>query len=702
MLLTAVLSLAPPALAADVADLAAELAAVRQAVLEQSIPEPRSSGVYLSYRGDIAPTSATLDILDADDAVQHSLTFDAGSGEALPRLAYQPLGDWRTQKARPCRLHVETGDNTRQTLDCRLPPLNAVAEVELLVTAGWFGLSARVLDWQAALATHEWDARTWRETGLLERFMAPLSPATLAAEDRPAEAQVREQGGAAAASVRLALGGCQQRPTDGLSSLYGLARQATHELGAAFWHEYASCALRASQPLQAERAADWLQRRVPGSDGEMEVRWRLARYQAGTGDVSGALARLRAAEGSVPGKLDSHWRELESRLLLASGEYEAARRLLSNGRHLRVAGDWLETYDARGLHYAMRANYAFALLKTDRGDEALAVLNRVGSSPAPDEATRALRDRANAKLGWHFLAREYGATAARIFERMSVTGPYANVALLGMGWAMLTPPGEAEPMVAPPGFDASDSDPPGVALRSLQKIGAIGCDQMLDAGPDAVRECVPETRFERMPYAGEHEERVRRALVYWNRLLETPRQDPAAVEAHIAAARAFVELGDGARSERLYQQAEQLAEQAGRDLGAFEALVSRPAAGFDPASGEPLSALAPPGQSPAAYDLAGWMADSEIRLLLDMPTTILRTRQWLRSTTTGTEQRDLQARLTAVERRAAKLLKERAGEALAGLREDYRRYRFQARYELTELRARGDNDQAMARAPAAP
>src|SRR5690606_38774746 len=88
-------------------------------------------------------------------------------------------------------------------------------------------------------------------------------------------------------------------------------------------------------------------------------------------------------------------------------------------------------------------NAALALFRGGRREQAIGMLGRIGTSEDQTADEQMVRDLANLTLGFQMLRERDGAAAHVAFGRVRSPGPYANPALLGLGWAALLPPGAA-------------------------------------------------------------------------------------------------------------------------------------------------------------------------------------------------------------------------------------------------------------------
>ncbi|MES1945246.1 hypothetical protein PC39_14052 [Salinisphaera sp. PC39] len=637
--------------------------------------------VYLNLAPDLPLRAAELQFLDDAGTPVARVRFRRGDGR---RGLYRDTVPDGVRESRRCRFVIAIagdGAGERHRLPCRLPDRSSPGPLELRFREHWLGPELKIHAWRPDADGGPRGFRDLSVKDLLGRVLPAASSASLAAVEGQR---------AVAPDVRYSAAICLDDPWAGLHRLFDYKDRGTTPMPAAFWRAYADCALRAGVHGEAVAALRELERRG-ATLAIHETRLQLGAHHDRWGDTAGVLDWLARDPAAVPAVLRSRWRDLVSRQYLALGRFEDAVTVLSRGQHLDAAGSWTEAFDAAPLHYAMRINYAYALMHVGRRDEALAVLDRVGDSPALDAATGALRARANTVLGWQFLSQGYGATAGRVFHRVSLDSPAARKALLGMGWAMLAPRGEARPLVEPPGFAASPLDPPATALKSLRRIDAIGCAQYNAVVADAVQDCVPSERFDRVAYAGDAPGQMRRALRFWDALIERDDiRDAAILEAHVAAAGAYGELGAGQHERDLYRRAVALSEEALAALDRQAARVSERERWLALAAGE--SGVLGDG----ATAILDWLARSRTQALLESVAAAQRLSAQisaaldtpLRRTGRGVELASLRARVSAARDRALRLLRDEASAVIAGERERFERYRVRASLGLAEIQRR--------------
>lgn len=145
------------------------------------------------------------------------------------------------------------------------------------------------------------------------------------------------------------------------------------------------------------------------------------RYQRGLDED--ALAAFARISGALPDGLAAELPMLKAQSLMALGRFDAAATLLDGWQGPE---GWLP--------YA-RYNLGVAFVRLNRLDDGARQLDRVGqSSPASPELLD-LRDKANLALGYAYLQQSQDGQARPVLERVRLESPFANKALLGVGWA---------------------------------------------------------------------------------------------------------------------------------------------------------------------------------------------------------------------------------------------------------------------------
>jgi hypothetical protein len=138
-------------------------------------------------------------------------------------------------------------------------------------------------------------------------------------------------------------------------------------------------------------------------------------------DAAAALARIGA---ELPADLEPQRQMLNAQVLMAQGRFDAALAALSAWRS--PAEPWVG--------YA-RYDIGVALVRLGRTEEGAKVLDAVGQLDPDNPALDALRDKANVALGYAWLQAARPIEAKPSLQRVKLTGPFSNKALLGVGWS---------------------------------------------------------------------------------------------------------------------------------------------------------------------------------------------------------------------------------------------------------------------------
>jgi len=112
-----------------------------------------------------------------------------------------------------------------------------------------------------------------------------------------------------------------------------------------------------------------------------------------------------------------------------------AQILIDQGRHdqaIEVLNAW------RGKNeWATYAKYnlSVAMVRSGRINSAVGMLDELGQLDPYNEELSALRDKANLALGYAYLQDGQPLSAKPVLQRVRLSGPFSNKALLGVGWA---------------------------------------------------------------------------------------------------------------------------------------------------------------------------------------------------------------------------------------------------------------------------
>ncbi|HTL19561.1 MAG TPA: tetratricopeptide repeat protein [Steroidobacteraceae bacterium] len=149
----------------------------------------------------------------------------------------------------------------------------------------------------------------------------------------------------------------------------------------------------------------------------------LAQVWYARGYYPKAETALRKVNGRMSPDFEAQKELLLANVLMHQAKYDEAIEQLTGWRGAPV---WSA--------YA-RFNLGVALVRANRLADADPFLSAVGTMLAPNPELAALKDRANLALGFAYLQADQPERARAPLERVRLTGPYSNKALLGTGWA---------------------------------------------------------------------------------------------------------------------------------------------------------------------------------------------------------------------------------------------------------------------------
>ena len=154
-----------------------------------------------------------------------------------------------------------------------------------------------------------------------------------------------------------------------------------------------------------------------------EAAYRLARIHFQKGQLTDALSALDRIDGRMAADDRNDVEFLRASILLSTARPDEAMPILK-----RLQG-------SDGLRGFSEYNLAIAYLQGKQPDVALQQLEKAGEVKADDDATLAIRDKANLVRGTLLLESGQFADAKSSLERVRLEGPFSNQALLSAGWA---------------------------------------------------------------------------------------------------------------------------------------------------------------------------------------------------------------------------------------------------------------------------
>jgi len=151
--------------------------------------------------------------------------------------------------------------------------------------------------------------------------------------------------------------------------------------------------------------------------------FRLARIYFQKDQPLNALHAVERIEGEVPEEIQDDLAFLSAQILMAVGRNEEAARILRG------------ILKAPGLKGFSGYNLGIALIRDGKEQEGRRCLDRAGLIDGDSPAARAIKDKSNLVLGSKLLEERHLEPARLVLDRVHLSGPFSNRALLGSGWA---------------------------------------------------------------------------------------------------------------------------------------------------------------------------------------------------------------------------------------------------------------------------
>lgn len=153
-----------------------------------------------------------------------------------------------------------------------------------------------------------------------------------------------------------------------------------------------------------------------------EAAYRLARIFMQKDDPRNALSTIEKITGKIPEKIRDDELFLRAQIYMLSGKFEEAVKILQ-GLQGAKSFEGFSTY-----------NLGIALIQSGQEQRGFEQLDKAGQIKSDDEGTLAIKDKANLLLGNRLIAAGQPALAKQYLDRVRLTGPFSNKALLGSGW----------------------------------------------------------------------------------------------------------------------------------------------------------------------------------------------------------------------------------------------------------------------------
>jgi tetratricopeptide (TPR) repeat protein len=154
-----------------------------------------------------------------------------------------------------------------------------------------------------------------------------------------------------------------------------------------------------------------------------EAIFRLARLYFQKDQPQNALQAVEQIKGSVPENIHDDLTFLRAQILMANGRFDDAARVLAG------------LQGAKSLEGFTTYNLGIALLKSGKERDGREYLDRTGRIESDNPAALAIKDKSNLVIGEKMMSERNFEGAKEVLDRVRMSGPFSNRALLGSGWA---------------------------------------------------------------------------------------------------------------------------------------------------------------------------------------------------------------------------------------------------------------------------
>ncbi len=154
-----------------------------------------------------------------------------------------------------------------------------------------------------------------------------------------------------------------------------------------------------------------------------EAIFRLARIYFQKDQPRNALFALERIHGAVPDKIKDDLAFLRAHILMANGRFAEAVKILKGLQN----ADSLEGFSTY--------NLGIAMIRDGKEQLGREYLDRAGQIDSRQPLTMAIKDKSNMVLGSKLMTDKQYDAAKLVFDRVRLSGPFSNRALLGSGWA---------------------------------------------------------------------------------------------------------------------------------------------------------------------------------------------------------------------------------------------------------------------------
>ena len=157
-----------------------------------------------------------------------------------------------------------------------------------------------------------------------------------------------------------------------------------------------------------------------------EAAFRLARIYYQKSDPQNALLAIERITGKIPERIRDDEQFLRAQIDMVNGRFPEAITILEGMKNSKA--------------YQGFAGYnlGIALIQNGQEKEGLQQLDKTGQLSSDDEGALSIRDKANLVLGYRLLESQHPGEASQYLDRVRLTGPFSEKALLGSGWSSVS------------------------------------------------------------------------------------------------------------------------------------------------------------------------------------------------------------------------------------------------------------------------
>ena len=189
---------------------------------------------------------------------------------------------------------------------------------------------------------------------------------------------------------------------------------------------------------------------IEGNVGEPvrnEAIFRLARIYFQKDQPQNALQTVERIKGVVPEEIRDDLAFLRSQIFMANGRFDDAARILKGLQGAKSLGGFItdklgitllrdgKAREERQYEGFTTYNLGIALLRDGKVREGRQYIDRTGRLESDNPATLAIKDKSNLVLGDQLMSESNFEGAKDVLDRVRLSGPFSNRALLGSGWA---------------------------------------------------------------------------------------------------------------------------------------------------------------------------------------------------------------------------------------------------------------------------